>query len=537
MSEPSAAKRHTRWLRAALVPLTLALLVPPVAGTPASAGTPAPAAVAAPTLSWTDCGDGLQCATMPVPLDYDKPHGPTITVAVSRLPAADPQRRIGSLFVNPGGPGESGAEYVRSSSNRYPAEVRARFDIVGMDPRGVGQSTPVRCFDSAAQEATFAADYPAVPIGAAQERRAARKSAELAARCWARSAWLLPHLSTANVARDLDLLRAAVGDQRLTYAGYSYGSYLGVTYANMFPGRIRAMVADAVVNPTGYGPAQPGLLNLNPFLRIRSDVGTGETFQQFLRICATTAACALRGGNGPHARFDALTRKLRAAPIEVGEGPQTVRIGYGELVLITTIMLYRQELWAFGAQLMADLERGDGTLAAPIVSGFSTDPVVDAQIAILCSEGETSGPPHVVAAAARAADRRTPYFGRYWAYAGQVCASWPRLDPDRYRGPWNRRTAAPILFVSTRYDPATAYHNAVETNQLMPGSRLLTVQGYAHAGFGAPSSCALKAVADYLIARTLPPAGTVCPIDVQPFEGDTASRSASASWGNRWSPW
>lgn len=528
MSEPPPGNRRDRWLRAALGTLMLTLLVSPTPGRPASAAAfpSAPATVATPTLSWTDCGDGLQCATMPVPLDYDEPHGPAITIAVNRLPATDPQRRIGSLFVNPGGPGDSGADFVRGNSNRYPAEVRARFDIVGMDPRGVGQSTPVRCFDSPQQEAAFAADYPTVPVGTAQERRAARKSTELAQRCWARNAWLLPHLSTANVARDLDLLRAAVGDERLTYAGYSYGTYLGVTYANMFPDRVRALVADAVVNPTGYGPGRPGLLNLNPFLRIRSDVGTGETFQQFLRICATTTACALHGGDGPRARFDALTRKLRASPVVAGDGPERVRIGYGELVLITTVILFRQEMWAFGAQLMADLERGDGTLAASMVSALSTDPTGEATIAVMCSEGETPGPPTVVAAAARAADRRTPYFGRYWAYVSQVCASWPRLDPDRYRGPWNRRTAVPILFVSTRYDPATPYHNAVQANRLMPGSRLLTVQGYGHAGFGAPSSCALRAVADYLISGALPPPGTVCPIDVQPFEGD----NAPASW-------
>jgi pimeloyl-ACP methyl ester carboxylesterase len=294
----------------AALAVVLALASPSLAG-PAAAGKP-PAPV--PELAWVDCGDGFQCATATVPLDYDRPRGTTITLALIRLPAADRAGRIGSLFPNPGGPGGSGVQFVRETARLvYGPETLARFDIVGLDPRGVGGSTPVRCFTSPAEEAAFEADYPIFPVTRAEERRSVRESVELARRYWSLSGWLLPHLSTANVARDLDLLRQAVGGERLTYVGYSYGTYLGATYANLFPRRVRALVLDGVVDPTVYAAGRNAPL---PFLRIGSERSATRALHEFFRQCAAVGPqrCLFAAGGSPAAKFAELAARLKATP-------------------------------------------------------------------------------------------------------------------------------------------------------------------------------------------------------------------------------
>ena len=168
----------------------------------------APTALAAPPLDWTGCGDGLECATAKVPLDYDKPAGKQISLAVIKRPASDPSRRIGSLFVNNGGPGNSAVDFVRGDAEAvYTPEVLARFDVIGMDPRGVARSTPVRCFADAQEQGGFLGALPPFPVGQDEERGFAAAQAELGRRCLARNGELLDHLSSANVARDLDRLR------------------------------------------------------------------------------------------------------------------------------------------------------------------------------------------------------------------------------------------------------------------------------------------------------------------------------------------
>jgi len=240
-------------------------------------------------------GDGFDCATARVPLDYDEPTGRAIELALIRLPATDRARRIGSLFVNPGGPGNSGVQFVREAARAtYPAEVRARFDIVGFDPRGVAASTPVRCFANDSDRQQFFADYNVLPVTGTELAAQVDKAVDLARRCQARVGWLLPHLSTANVARDLDLLRKAVGDTRLSYIGYSYGTYLGATYANLFPNRVRALALDANSDPPAYatGPR----LSV-PFVRINAHIAASDTLQN-----ARTAVRPTSAHSGPTSR-------------------------------------------------------------------------------------------------------------------------------------------------------------------------------------------------------------------------------------------
>lgn len=257
----------------------------------ALAALAAPGATAPAEIAWRPCPlpelPTRECGGLIVPLDYDEPDGPTISLAVARVSTTEQAHRIGSLITNPGGPGGSGVEGLGLMYVALPAPLAARFDVVSFDPRGVGQSTPVRCFDSVAERTAFFAAVPTVLIGAEEIAARQRAAEELARRCGERNADVLPHVSTASVARDMDRLRQAVGDEQLTYLGSSYGTYLGATYANLFPDQIRAMVLDGVINPPSYTSSDHSDGDVvgpdtTSFLRILSPQGSAAALDQFL---------------------------------------------------------------------------------------------------------------------------------------------------------------------------------------------------------------------------------------------------------------
>ena len=221
-----------------------------------------------------------------MPLDHARPRGAAISIAVIRLPATDPTRRIGSLFLNPGGPGGSGVDFTLFAGPfLYTEEVRARFDLVGFDPRGIMRSTALRCFGTPRQWAPYFTRF-AFPITPEEEAIWIASDRYLVQACDQRGGRIIDHMTTADVARDLDLLRQAVGDSRLTYAGYSYGSYLGVTYANLFPDKVRALVVDGVLDPIAWATGRAGEGSRIPFsTRLRSDVGAQATLNEFFRLC------------------------------------------------------------------------------------------------------------------------------------------------------------------------------------------------------------------------------------------------------------
>ena len=211
---------------------------------------------AAPALSWKDCGvtlgESFQCATIRVPLPYEHPQGRSISISLIRHLARDPARRVGSLLLNPGGPGGSGLLFLRRGLSLIPAELQARFDLVSFDPRGVGDSTPVRCFSSMEEQQALLGDVPPFPTTTAGEGDYLRAVGDFAGRCAERNPDLLPHMATADAARDMDRIRAALGEPGLNYLGLSYGTFLGATYANLFPGRVRAVVLDGSVDPVQW---------------------------------------------------------------------------------------------------------------------------------------------------------------------------------------------------------------------------------------------------------------------------------------------
>ncbi len=494
---------------------------------PVQARAATSAAVKVPALSWRDCGGGFQCATAAVPLDYDRPQDGTISLALIRLPATDQAHRIGSLFFNPGGPGGSGVLFIRESGKTFPAAIRARFDIIGFDPRGVGQSTPVRCFNSAADSQAFLSPihgkFAPFPVDA-QEQRAYRQAyRQFDQQCAQRNARILPHLSTANVARDLDLLRQAVGDAKLSYLGLSYGTYLGATYANLFPNRFRALILDGVLDPIDYSTGRDDQAGrLPPFLRVGINVASFQTLQAFLEQCAAAGVsrCAFAADSAQHtmAKFEALLQRLRKQPITLQTSDGLITFTYARTVGYVQGSLTFSHAWPeLAATLQGLFQRSDLPAPEALAPAPPYDNTREAQIASICDDTANPASQLAYPAIARQADKQLPFFGPLVTYLSFPCAGWPVVDRARYVGPWNRDTASPILLIGTTGDPATPYHNAVSTSRELANARLLTLEGGGHTAFLQGSACIDQYETAYLIDGTLPAPGAICRPDSPPF--------------------
>jgi pimeloyl-ACP methyl ester carboxylesterase len=278
----------------------------------------------APKLKWRSCSGG-ECAELPVPLDYAQPEGEQIEVALFRVRALDRSRRIGSLLMNPGGPGASGVEFVRQAALALPLRVRQRFDLVGFDPRGTGDTIPVNC--RANLDRHFALDLS--PDDAEERAVLARRMNRLALDCERHNREILPHISTVDTVRDMDRVRAALGDDKLTFVGFSYGTYMGALYADLFPERVRALVLDGAVDP------ELDKLDTN----LQQAAGFEASLGAFLEWCSARRRCAFHNDGDSAAAYDRLSADIDARPLAVGER----RLGPGEFDLGVVSALYSGE--------------------------------------------------------------------------------------------------------------------------------------------------------------------------------------------------
>jgi pimeloyl-ACP methyl ester carboxylesterase len=504
-------------------------ILSPLAPGGANATAASPAAQAVPAPDWKSCGKqfpGYKCATVTVPLDYDRPSRGTTQLALARYPAADRAHRIGTVFVNPGGPGGSGVGMVLNGFGEFlGSQLNGRFDIVGFDPRGVGASDPLHCFDSRADLTAFLSDLPLFPYRHVQYRPFFRAWAGLGPECLDDRQRVAAHMNTADVVRDLDLLRRAVGDRKLTYLGFSYGSYIGNTYANLFPTKVRALAIDGVLDPRLWASGR----------QIRSDrVATQEEFEEFLRLCDNAGRqCAFWTDKTRSAkRWERLARAIRREPLEL---PNGFRYSYDFLIGDATSAMYAPESWdgPNGAAALFDFLAdaaldGDARAAADAVrvrealDELLTAPAaeadynngLDAYYGNQCADTQY---PRAFPAwlqidrYARAGSR----FGPYWWWGNAGCIHWP-VNDDRYVGPWTARTSAPVLVVGNFYDGVTDHAGAVASHQLLRNSRLLSYAGWGHTAYGR-SGCITEYVDRYLLTVSLPPAGTVCPANPNPF--------------------
>lgn len=474
--------------------------------TPASASPGGLAATiaryGAAKLRWTGCGDGFDCAKLTVPLDYAAPDGDTIQLAMIRLPARDRSRRIGSVVLNPGGPGASGIQFARGARGLLPGAILDRFDTVSFDPRGVAASAPVDCYDDAQLDRILGADP--TPDTPAEHAAIFDLSRDMAQQCEKRSARLLPHLATVDVAKDLDVIRAALRDEKLTYVGFSYGTLIGARYAEQFPTHIRALVLDGALDPTLSARAQT----------LAQAVGFDRALDAFLADCAAQH-CAFASHGDPHRTYDALMRSVEAHPLRSSSGRA---VGPAEALFGVAAGLYSREFyWSLLRRGLEDAyTRHDGSQLLALFDnlvdrddrGHYTNSV-EAQSAVNCLDAPYPKDQASYDADAKAFARTAPRFGPALAYGPVICAYWPVPAVSR-PGPVHAPGAPPIVVVGTTRDPATPYAWAQALARQLPGV-LLTHVGDGHTAYGYHRSTCVEDVVDaYLLDLTVPKAGTRC---------------------------
>jgi pimeloyl-ACP methyl ester carboxylesterase len=433
-----------------------------------------------------------------VPLDRATPASGTTDLALTRRPATNPAARLGSLLVNPGGPGGSAVDYLQSSWQGVPQTVRDRFDLVAFDPRGVGHSDPVRCLSTPELDAYFSLDPS--PDTPAELQALEDGDRRFDAGCQARSGRLLPHVSTVDAARDMDLLRASLGDQRLTYLGYSYGTAIGAEYLRLFPTRVRAMVLDGAVDPT---------LTWDQVLEGQAK-GFDGAFQAFLDDCQRTSCAFRKAVSGDlGAAFDALAARVDRSPLP-GKGARTV--GPGEFTLGVGAALYdRKDGWPVLAEGLRRAENGDGSVLLTLSDfylertdqGYSNQS--EANAAVNCIDRPWPRDPGPYSALANRLRTVAPRFGPEIALSGLSCAYWP-VPPVSIPAAVRAPGSPPVVVVGTTRDPATPYVWAQALAKQLASGVLVTHDGDGHTAFHAgAAACLVEPIDSYLLTGNAPP--------------------------------
>lgn len=433
-----------------------------------------------------------------MPVDYTRPRGATLHIAVIRKPATGSSR--GSLIVNPGGPGASGVDYVRSSAGTF-SGVTSNFDLVSFDPRGVGRSRPVRCETSAQLDAFIAVDP--TPDTPAEHAALVRSSRQFADNCYKRNGNYLEHVGTIDAAHDMDVLRAALGDRKLTFYGGSYGTYLGAKYAQLFPHRIRAMVLDGALDPSQPTAAEN---------RVQA-IGFETDLRDFLANCVQTSDCPFgSSASGAGSKLDELEARVDAHPLQVGSR----RLGPGEFFEGLALGLYSTSYWSSLRQALSDVEKGDGRyllafsdLLTERHQDGSYSNLIESNLAINCIDRPSPRKVSAYDAAARSFAKAAPHFGEPIAYGSLPCAFW-HVPPVEQAHAVTAQGAPPIVVIGTTRDPATPYVWAKALARQLASGVLVTFNSDGHTAYDHGNSCIVGAVNAYLNRLTVPRNGLRC---------------------------
>ncbi|GLW32653.1 alpha/beta hydrolase [Actinoplanes regularis] len=485
-------------MRALRRPIAAAILALTLTAVPMVAALPALAA-AEPAVTWSACPEDeqVQCGVMRVPADWKDPEGPSIELQMARRKATDPAHRIGVLIVNPGGPGGS-AVNLALETGFFTSELRKRFDIIGLDPRGVGRSAPVLC-----EQALIDAKPSPLVTTEAGFRALADYNGKLFADCTARSGPVVSHADTASVVRDVEALRVALAEPRISIFGASYGSLIGELYADLYPDTSRALVLDSVMDHS---------VDVDGFLA-QETASVQDSFDEFVKWCARDTRCVLRGQDIP-GLWAALMRRAAAGTLVDPYDPPE-KLGVWELISASFSAFYDPQWFSF-AHYLRDA-------AKPTAAARQAVPPIDIAPnsfpAVVC--GDWSLPvadfttyQKKLDALLRIAPQVRASSLAVSAVAG--CIGWPAPpgNPQRRLSP----AKVPMLLVNALHDPATGHTWAQQVaDQLGPSARLLTYQGWGHVAYS-HSPCVQAAVERYLVDLALPPTGTTCAaVEPQPF--------------------
>ncbi|MBZ6232502.1 alpha/beta hydrolase [Streptomyces olivaceus] len=462
-------------------------------------------------LGWRDCGvPGFQCATMKAPLDYAKPADGDVRLAVARKKATGPGKRLGSLLVNPGGPGGSAIGYLQQYAGiGYPEKVRAQYDMVAVDPRGVARSEPVECLDGREMDAFTRTD--ATPDDERETDELVDAYKDFAEGCGKDAPKLLRHVSTVEAARDMDILRAVLGDEKLNYVGASYGTFLGATYAGLFPERAGRLVLDGAMDPSL--PARR--------LNLEQTQGFETAFQSFAKDCAGRSDCPLGGkGTTPDQAGRNLTSffdDLDAKPLPAGDADGR-RLTESLATTGVIAAMYDEAAWQqLREALTSAMKKKDGAGLLVLSDSYyereadgSYSNLMFANAAVNCLDLPAAfSSPDQVREALPEFEKASAVFGEGLAWASLNCTYWPVQptgEPHRIKA----AGATPIVVVGTTRDPATPYRWAEALADQLSSGRLLTYEGDGHTAYGRGSTCIDSAIDTYLLTGTAPRDGKRC---------------------------
>jgi pimeloyl-ACP methyl ester carboxylesterase len=448
-------------------------------------------------------GTEWECAAVKVPVDWSDPGGQRMNLALIRARAKDPGRRIGSLVFNFGGPGASSVAMLPQAAPRYYMKLHARYDLVGFDPRGTGASRPVRCLDDTAREAASTAD--STPDDKAEAKKFLKHTHQMARACQKRSGGVLAHVDTTSTARDMDLLRRALGEDKLHYFGISYGTQLGAVYAHLFPHNIGRAVFDAVTDPA-QTPKQTALGQAKGFQ---------HALDNFLKDCAHDAACP--AGTDPRQglkKITSLLHRLDEQPLPTADGRKLTQ---SHALDGLAQALYAEDYWPYLQQGLKEAQQGSGTTLLALSDTLNgRDPqghysgAQAAYTAITCADTPQRYTPEDVKTALPAFRTASPVFGDYLAWTILQCTSWPAKGgadgPDV-----SVKGSAPIVLIGTTGDPATPYTNTQRMAQQLGKDTAIQItnHGKGHSAYGT-SQCVTDTINNYLLHGALPKNGTRC---------------------------
>ena len=453
-------------------------------------------------VTWEGCREEFECARIEVPLDYEDPAGKTIELSLLRVPAARESKKIGSLVVNPGGPGASGIEFAAQAGVYFGSELRQAFDIVGFDPRGVGESTPVQCLPDRRLDAFVASDPD--PDTAAELRRADAMVRELGKGCTETSGQLAAHVSTTEAARDVDIVRALLGDRRLSWFGASYGTLLGATYAELFPHRVGRMVLDGAVDPSVSNR--------------RKSLVQARGFEVALR--SYVSACVDRGSCFLGSTVDEGAARIRQFLDEVERDPLPGSNGrmleIGNAVLGVWQPLYNEDYWPFLDQGLQTAFNGDGATLLALADAYVrrgpegyVSNALEALYSVNCLDEEASLPSSEAMELVPQFEEASPTFGAVFAYGLSSCAQWP-VEGVGLPEVYDAEGAAPILVIGTTRDPATPLAWAESLASQLESGVLVVRDGDGHGGYSAGNDCVDDLVESYLVSGQVPESGVSC---------------------------